>query len=593
MTPFKLAQPIYVKGLAGEMNTLTGYTCAIEADAAKSYTLFITGASYYRIYLDGEMLHYGPARGPHGYVRCDTLTLPVKSGRNILAIEVEGCNCPSFYTMDVRPFVQAEVMADGEVIAYTGRDFKAVSLVGLREQKVLRYSYQRAFTEVWRMTSPLADWKNGEYPAAETEISQHGKVYLMRDFAMPDYTFAPDAAWEENGTFRLRGSDAHAKNRFLQPGPDVTSFQPEELADRVLDDTDADFTADDRITGTLTAGQYARFALAHIYTGFIRVKVRVLEPATIHVVFAERIRNGRIDFGNGDCSWLNIIKYELPVGEHMLESFEPYSLKYIGIMVNAGRVEAESAGLRQFAYPAVKPEIRIDDPMLRAAYDAAFEGFRQNTIDCYMDCPGRERGGWLCDSYFTAQASKLFTGSTECERAFLDNFRLPERFPKLPLGLLPMCYPGETLTGNSIPQWTMWYVIEVGGFKARGGDAAPFREVLAKILAFFESYENADGLLEKLPLWNFVEWTRANQWVQDVNYPTNMLYHKVLLVMADILERPELCDKAARVKAEVIRQSYDGKYFHDHAKRGEDGSLTLLDDISAICQHEAALFGVV
>ncbi len=36
---------------------------------------------------------------------------------------------------------------------------------------------------------------------------------------------------------------------------------------------------------------------------------------------------------------------------------------------------------------------------LKAIYDAAVETFRQNALDVYMDCPTRERAGWLCDSF--------------------------------------------------------------------------------------------------------------------------------------------------------------------------------------------------
>ena len=49
-----------------------------------------------------------------------------------------------------------------------------------------------------------------------------------------------------------------------------------------------------------------------------------------------------------------------------------------------------------------------------------------------------------------------------------------------------------------------------------------------KLLDFFKKYENQDGLLEKLPSWVFVEWSAANNFVQDVNYPSNMLYAGVL-----------------------------------------------------------------
>ena len=36
---------------------------------------------------------------------------------------------------------------------------------------------------------------------------------------------------------------------------------------------------------------------------------------------------------------------------------------------------------------------------------------------------------------------------------------------------------------------------------------------------YFERFRNEDGLLEKLESWVFVEWSKANHFVQDVNYP--------------------------------------------------------------------------
>ena len=590
---FNIAKPIYLKDRSLELNVQAGFVCPIEAQTAGDWTLTLAGSTLYRVYLDGEVVHYGPARGPRGFVRCDCVTLSMEAGAHMLAIEVAGYNLPSFYTMLVPSFLQAELSFGGEVKYYTGRDFKALSLTSLREQKVLRYSFQRAFTEVWRMGSPVADWKSGAFEGEVLSEVDHGCEYLSRDFAIPYMGMAPDARPMESGRFTLRTAVDRSSCRFLHAGPETVCFELNELADNVLDSTDADFTADPAITDTLSAGQYTISAFDHIYSGFVRTKLTVTEPATVYVIFAEQFMNGRLMYGNGlDAAWVNIIKYELPKGSYQLESFEVYSLMYAGVMVESGKVTVESIGLREYAYPAERIKAPTDDPMLNAVMDAAYAAFRQNTIDCFMDCPGRERGGWLCDSYFTGKAAKLFTGSSECERAYLDDFRLPKDFPDLPDGLLPMCYPAGGAHKNTIPQWTMWYVVELGGFKERGGDTAPFREVVTRIYNFFASYENSDGLLEKLPYWNFVEWAKAYSWVQDVNYPTNMLYYRMLYVMADILDRPELCDKAEHVKAEILRQAFDGEYFQDHAKRDAEGKLVLCGDYSAICQHEAALFGI-
>ncbi|WP_289490291.1 hypothetical protein, partial [Klebsiella pneumoniae] len=49
---------------------------------------------------------------------------------------------------------------------------------------------------------------------------------------------------------------------------------------------------------------------------------------------------------------------------------------------------------------------------LQKIYDATVSTFRQNSTDIFMDCPSRERAGWLCDSFFTARVEKELTGES-------------------------------------------------------------------------------------------------------------------------------------------------------------------------------------
>jgi len=90
-----------------------------------------------------------------------------------------------------------------------------------------------------------------------------------------------------------------------------------------------------------------------------------------------------------------------------------------------------------------------------------------------------------------------------------------------------MCYPADHYDGNYIPNWALWFVMQLEEYNARSGDRATIDALQPRVLRlfeFFRQYENEDGLLEKLPSWVFVEWSAAAQFVQDVNYPSNMLY---------------------------------------------------------------------
>lgn len=67
--------------------------------------------------------------------------------------------------------------------------------------------------------------------------------------------------------------------------------------------------------------------------------------------------------------------------------------------------------------------ILVHNNKLNEIYKAALQTFRQNTVDVFMDCPSRERAGWLCDSYFTAIMEKEFTGYSCGSAQFLREFR--------------------------------------------------------------------------------------------------------------------------------------------------------------------------
>ena len=87
-----------------------------------------------------------------------------------------------------------------------------------------------------------------------------------------------------------------------------------------------------------------------------------------------------------------------------------------------------------------------------------------------MDCPSRERAGWLCDSFFTARVEYVLTGTCTVEKVFLENFLLADQFEHLPEGMLPMCYPADHYDGVFIPNWAMWFVLELEEYLVRSGD---------------------------------------------------------------------------------------------------------------------------
>lgn len=158
-----------------------------------------------------------------------------------------------------------------------------------------------------------------------------------------------------------------------------------------------------------------------------------------------------------------------------------------------------------------------------------------------------------------------------------------------------MCYPSDHRNGNFIPNWAMWMVLELEEYSKRVGNRDlidRFRVKIEKLLKYFERFENSDGLLERLEKWVFIEWSKANELVQDVNYPSNMMYYKMLKICDKLYDMPECSIKAEKIKEQILKQSYNGKFFVDNAKR-VDGELISSGECTEVCQYYAFFCGIV
>jgi alpha-L-rhamnosidase len=160
--------------------------------------------------------------------------------------------------------------------------------------------------------------------------------------------------------------------------------------------------------------------------------------------------------------------------------------------------------------------------------------------------------------------------------------------------MLPMCYPADHDDGAFIPNWAMWFVVELEEYLARTGDRRTVEALqprVLKLVSYLRRFENADGLLEKLPSWVFVEWSAANNFVQPLNYPTNMLWAGTQAAAGRLYSQPELTARADKLRETIRRQSFDGEFFVDNAEL-KDGKMVPTRNRSETCQYYACFFDV-
>ncbi len=607
---FMRAEPVWLAGLEREMNVLAGFRALIAPAAAGDVRLRVTGSTLYRVFVNGQWVACGPARTAHGWFRVDEWPIGslLTPGTNVVAIEVAGYNVNSFAYLDQPSFLQAEICAGDELLAATeaqgtANRFSAMRLDS-RIQKVPRYSYQRAFMEAWRLAPGWDRWRRD--PAAPWSAqplrSQPAGRLMPRDVPPPECGIVRPVRVHGVGTLNRRTVEKPWKDRSLTiigpqfkgfPEGELETCPPVEYQSYVAGSWSPD-------SGPPTPAALPRWAYRVLdfgtnLTGFIGVRVRCAAPARLMLAFDELVPDqGPVNWMRLHCA--NLVELRLDAGECEFETIEPYTLRALQAAAVEGEVELLDVWLREFAASGTRrARLRASDPAVERVFEAGRQTFRQNAVDLFMDCPSRERAGWLCDSFFTARSALDLQGHTRLERAFLENFALPERFAHLPEGMLPMCYPSDHYNGQFIPNWAMWFVLELREYLERSGDrelVERLRPRVLKLVEFFHRLRNSDGLLERLPSWVFVEWSAANKFVQDVNHPSNMLYAEMLDAVAELYDRDDLAREAASVRQTIRRLAWDGHFFADQAIRRPDGSLEVTHNRTETCQYYAFFFGV-
>ena len=150
----------------------------------------------------------------------------------------------------------------------------------------------------------------------------------------------------------------------------------------------------------------------------VRERKRKKYTGKVIIAFDEKLKDGKFDYKSWEC--INVIGL-YPGAQNEFTNFEVYGFKYFAVFVIEGDMEIEAANVIKVRNPIKNPPLlRCEDESVLKICQAACETARCNTLGIFMDCPTRERAGWLCDSYFTAQALHILEGNTNVEDDFVE-----------------------------------------------------------------------------------------------------------------------------------------------------------------------------
>ena len=608
---FRRALPVWEEGCERDMNHHLSFTLPLTPDL-QNPVLSLAGSCSFTVSINGQFIAHGPARCAHGYYRVDQLALTkyLTDGNATLSIRVAGYYARSFSHLRQPSFLCAELTDGDRVVAYTAPEEGGFTAYAVSERitRVQRYSYQRPFVEHYHLSANAFSYENGKGGKPVTLAAQEDKNFLVRTQPYGDYPVVLPKGEIAEGTVSYTDKDEYWTDRAItMPAEGVLDgFPQEELAvhtyrevGRMDFSRTASYFCRTAQAVELVPNSYADIDLGCNYAGILDFTVETPGGCELYILFDEFFaEDGSLNPFRLDAS--NIFYYKIESGKYHIHTCEPYTMRALRLVAVGGSATVRGLKMFKIAFPSRLIGARPvnGDETLGKLFDAAVETFSANAVDYYMDCPSRERAGWLCDSFFTGRVEHLLTGASRIERAFLENFILPDSYgERIPDGMLPMCYPSDFSEGSSfIPNWAMFFVLELEEYLARTGDRALIddaREKIDRLLAWFRQYENADGLLERLPGWVFVEWSRANDLVQDINFPTNMMYAMMKDALARLYGMDALKKEAAALRETIRRLSYtQSGFFSDNMVYDENGTPVLSGECTEVCQYYAFFSGV-
>ena len=571
-----------------ERNTELCFTCKVAKSA--SATLRFIAKDVYNVFINGQFVQYGPARAAKGYARVENLSLApyLTEETNVLCVYVQSNYTRTLCFALEKPLFAAEIIDGGKTILTT-KDFRCFEMVD-KLQKVEKMSSQRGFVEVYRMQKNREPFDINAFPECNlTPVEM--PILLERNVSMATHTPVVGALVEKGGVLvdetRVWENDF---TRQLDTGKNLHAYTRSEC-DCVCSKEILSFVFDRNREAD--AYRYETYSFGRVYCGKFRLKIKAKEKVSIWLAYDDILIDSYVKFNREQI--IHALKWELEAGEYLLYSNEVYTAQYLTLVVKGDAAVEEVATVLVENPDTTRCVFTGEDKALENIMEAARHSFQHNGYDLLTDCPSRERAGYLCDGFFSARAESFFCGNNLVEKNMLENYLLYKNEHFTHDGILPMCYPSvPTDKDDFIPNWVLWYVLELEDYVERTNDLAFAQQHSNRIrlvLDYFKGLENEYGLLENLEGWVFVEWSKANDFVNGVNFPSNMCYYGALRAAAKLLNDGALAEKAEKLKATIIEKSFNGTFFVDNALR-VNGELQVTENISETCQNYAAFFNI-
>lgn len=532
-----------------------------------SLPIYFTADCRYKLYVNGALAQFGPAKGDDHVWYVDEVELSpfLHAGKNIMAVSVlrypedraKG-NHSLFRT--AAPGLYVEGLPEGPWRCRVDRGTRF-------------YAEEERFAPLWihehvTLDASLIGWQSDDYDDSGWVTA---KPY--------SYGELPEILRPENLRHRPIPFMEQRPHRFDLPHPVV----PAHSQTRFVLDAGEEMCAFLRLS--LSGGREAEIEL-------LQSECYVTEEGKANRLDAEQ---GHLE-GYSDTY--------IAAGAEC-EVYEPYwfrTFRFLQVSVRTKDEPLRLLGLdyTETGYPLeVKTSVSTSDPSLADIWDISLRTLRRCMHETYTDCPFYEQLQYAMDTRSQILYTYAVSGDDRLARKAIDEFSRAQR----PDGLLNCSYPNVNV--NVIPGFSIYFILMLHDHMMYFGDKAFLRAYLPtldRILGFFDGHLRPDGLVDKVggvngqaPFWSFIDW--ADAWLPTEGMPSAGLQGPItmesLLYVLGLQKAAELCEWLGAEHAEGYRQRAHAVQTAIRAAcMDENGMITDGPGRPELSQH-AQVFGIL
>ncbi len=470
-----------------------------------SFVVHVTGDNRYQLFVNGERVVWGPARGDLNHWRFETVDIApqLKAGKNALAAVVWnfGQYAPDAQATDRTAFLlqgdtQAERIVDTNnhwkctrnpayhPLHYTHAQMRGYFVMGPAD-KVDGSSYPWGWEQ--------ADFDDSAWAQAQTDSHWSGAPRESRD--------APNRWLLVPRTIPLMEEKLERLAAVRQSsGVKVPANFPQQAA-----------------SFTVPAYTKARLLLdqSHLTTAYPELIVSGGKGAVIEMGYAESLFN--LGAKRGDKGNRNEIEgkeflgyYDIFTAEggkqRMYRPLWWRTYRYVDLKIETQGEPLTVEDLRGVytGYPFwFKAKFDAGSERLDKILEVGWRTARLCAHETYMDCPYYEQLQYAGDTRIQALVSFYITGDARLAKNAIAQVNDSRTAEGATMSRAP------TRQQQYIPPFSLWWIGMVHDYWMYQDDAEFVREMLPglrAVLSFFAKYQKPNGSLRPMPWWNYVDW---------------------------------------------------------------------------------------